>query len=106
MKKSIFRTSVNTELEKQLIPRLNLMGYILILFSGCALFYAILVSPYLASSEEEAIPMPQTMELAGFTTEATTLIEKEKISLYMIAAIFAVVGGSCIVTAWKKKPLS
>jgi len=102
MKKKSFATSINTNLEKQMLPRLSLMGYLLMLFSGCALAYAVFFSPYLGNYEEEVLKLPIELETAGFSSEPS-IIEEEKISLYMIAAIFAVIGGSCIITAWKKK---
>lgn len=86
------------QIEEKLVPRLNLMGYLLLVFSVCALTYGIVTRPniYLPPMEEEGI------EEADLGPDAFD-VDGSKINLYFISATFAVVGLGIIVIARKKK---
>jgi hypothetical protein len=90
-------------IEKQLLPRLKFMGILLILFSGCTLFYSLF---FTADIDEELARelasdqfiAPQEMEYsAGFD-----LFEEKCFHAYIVTASFAVVGLACLLIVWKK----
>ncbi len=78
------------EIEKQLIPRLRKLGFILIAFSVVAFASTFIPEPEqeLAVSEEGFIP---------------DFEEPPPLNMYIVAMIFASVGATCITIAWKKK---
>jgi hypothetical protein len=101
------KTPSNHEVEKQLLPRLRLVGTLLIIFSLYAVFYAIFASPYL-QYEEDFLDTPQEMQISAGPsstndTDAFMVTERQRLNLYMISSIFLVIGSSCLLYAWKKK---
>ncbi|MES2344809.1 MAG: hypothetical protein V4494_02570 [Chlamydiota bacterium] len=81
------------DIDKQLLPRLRLMGIILLIFSCFSGSYALFLP--LASP----IDTPQEMEISsGFTI----LSSDGRVNAYSIAGIFAFVGACCIVIAKKR----
>jgi len=101
------KTPPNHEVEKQLLPRLRLMGILLIIFSLYAVFYAIFASPYL-EYEDDFFETPQEMQISAGPSDLNDsdtfmVTQEQRLNLYMIASIFLVIGSSCLVYAWKKK---
>ena len=77
--------------EQQLVSRLKWMAGILILCSLCALAYAIFL--------EDSIAIAPEQELLAIEEE----VIPEVLNYFVVAAIFATVGISCFLFAWKKQ---
>jgi len=105
------KVPIHLDIEKKLLPRLKIMGYLMLTFCLAAFVFALTVK-----EETEVIgPLPQE----GFTdpeqTEAVSEIElsseegqlelnpTEVLNFYLVSFIFAVVGTSCFLIAWKKR---
>ncbi len=81
------------EIEQLLLPRLRVMGYILILFSCIAFIWSLFIDP------PSPIDTPGEMELSsGFTL----LSVDNRINIYGVATIFSVAGAACILFAIKR----
>jgi hypothetical protein len=78
------------QIEKQLISRLRKLGFILLVFSVVAFG-----ASFIPEAEEE---------LAINTEDISPDFEEPPpLNMYLIAIIFASVGGTCLTIAWKKK---
>jgi hypothetical protein len=99
---------VHIEVERKLIPRLKLMGYVLLSFSLAAFVFAITI-------KEETLIVPEatqetlvnTQELEAVTPLLTDDAElefaaTEVLNFYVVSLVFAMVGSSLFVIAWKK----
>lgn len=78
------------EIEKQLIPRLRKLGFILMAFSVVALASTLL------PEEEQELTVSEESFMPDFE-------ETPPLNMYIVAMIFASVGAGCITIAWKKK---
>ena len=78
------------QIDKQLIPRLRKLGFMLFAFSLIAF-----AASFLPEAEEE-LAIDEAALIADFE-------EPPPLNMYLIAIIFASVGASCITIAWKKK---
>ncbi|MBY0528900.1 MAG: hypothetical protein K2P51_01780 [Rhabdochlamydiaceae bacterium] len=86
------KTQEKNEIDQQLLPRLKLMGYILLVFSLCAIGYS-----FFEESSSEL-------------TEVETLEEEFEESLkvryfnsYIVASSFITVGSALFLCAWQKQ---
>lgn len=95
------------EVEKQLIPRLRFVGLVLLFFSVFSISYSVIDTPYLSTVgiEEKGLPQMEESSL-GIDLEPEekdcALTPCETINLFLIAAIFATVGSTCLFIAWKR----
>ncbi|HSW86556.1 MAG TPA: hypothetical protein VLG49_03535 [Rhabdochlamydiaceae bacterium] len=89
------RKLLNKDVEKQLIPKLNYLGYSLVVFGLVSLCYAFFFSPY---------PSIKTSE--NSQSEASFLMNEESssLNLYVVSGVFFTLGISCMFIAWKRKP--
>jgi aryl-alcohol dehydrogenase-like predicted oxidoreductase len=78
------------QIEKQLIPRLQKLGFILLAFSVFAFG-----ASFMPEAEEE-LAMNEESLIPDFE-------EPPPLNMYLIAIVFASVGATCITIAWKKK---
>lgn len=86
-------TSQHEEIEQQLLARLRFMGYLLIVFSCIAFTWSLFIDP------PSLIDTAEEMTLSsGFTL----LSADNRINMYGAAAIFSVIGATCIILAIKR----
>jgi hypothetical protein len=98
------------EVEKKLLPRLKFMGYVMYALCLVSFSYAIA-----AKEETETVPPSQGGVIDPESTEAVVSLEMlseegelelsptEVLNFYFVALIFAAVGTSCFLIAWKKR---
>jgi hypothetical protein len=79
-----------SRIERQLIPRLKILGFILIFFAAFALVYS-----FFPEGEEEEIAVEEDL--------LTMLSEPPPFNLYIVAIALGSVGITCIAIAWRKK---
>jgi ABC-type glycerol-3-phosphate transport system permease component len=105
------KVPIHLDMERKLLPRLKFMGYVMLVFCLAAFIFAF------SFKEETEIIGPPPQE--GFTdpdqTEAVSKIElisedgqlelnpTEVLNFYLVSFIFAVIGTTCFLIAWKKK---
>ena len=95
------------EVEKKLLPRLKFMGYLMYVLCVIALVYAMTVREDTPSPQEGLID-PQETEAAS---PLEMLLEEgeldfsptEVLNFYLVGLIFASVGSTCFLIAWKKR---
>ena len=96
---------VHLEVERKLLPRLKFMGYVMFVLSLISFGFALTV-------KEEALILPQeTPKNQELETVATLLIDDTELELaaievlnfYAVSFVFAAIGGSCFLIAWKKR---
>ena len=99
------------DVEKKLLPRLKFMGYVMWTCCLAAFIFALTIK------EETEIIGPPSQEgvIEPDQTEAVSRIElisedgelelnpTEVLNFYLVAFIFAVMGTTCFLIAWKKK---
>lgn len=79
--------------ERQMLPRLRLMGLILLFFSLCAFVYGLTLDP------PSAIDTPEEMQL---TSGLALLSHDGRLNAYGVAGVFTVIGAGCIIIALKR----
>jgi hypothetical protein len=91
------------DIERKLLPRLKLVGYIMYTFCLVSLTYAI-VGPGMPELELAANNYNLT-QLAGLPLEEELpeLPHNEVLNYYLISSVFAVMGTGCFIIAWKKR---
>ena len=102
---------IHLEVERKLLPRLKFMGYVM-----CTLCLASLAFAMLVEVETEAIEPPMKERIAEpdqieailkfellTQNDEIELHPKEVLNFYLVALIFASIGASCFLIAWKKK---
>lgn len=100
------KTKADLELEKQLLPRLKFMGYLLAFFSVCSFSYAMLEQSGLILS-----PVYLAEEPREFTADLTYTVDKEAEEImevrlfnsYVVAIGFLGVATACFISVWKKR---
>jgi hypothetical protein len=96
------------EIEKQLLPRLKNMGFLLFFMALVTVTYAFFSKPYLSTVGLDK-ELPNSIEtealgpLDGEDTPTFMLTSYERINLYFIASVFAGVGAFCFFFFWKKR---
>ena len=92
-------------IEKILLPRLQLLGFVMIAFSGLMFVYAYVSDPYVAPQNNLQTPesMEETSGIAAIDAPFFTLTDVERTWSYVVVGIFAVVGFGLIYFAKKKK---
>jgi len=76
--------------EQKLIPRLKVLGFILMFFSLIAFSYSFVPNDPL----EEVVVDEELMAAFG---------KPPPMNMYVVAAVFCSVGATCITIAWRKK---
>lgn len=105
MTKKSKKNLLNQALEFQMLPRLKLMGFSLIILGLCSLSYGYFSK--LAPSESVLIPFEENSGFTPVENPPFFLTEEEKFQFYLIALVFGIIGTSCIATAdYKKKKLN
>ncbi|MBI2743704.1 MAG: hypothetical protein HYX48_07290 [Chlamydiales bacterium] len=95
------------EIEKALLPRLRMMGFILIFLCLFTLTYALLSEPYLPAVVEQNIE--RTVEEAGIglpdlEEQPDFLVTKgQRLNLFLVSSVFGLIGIACFFYFWKKK---
>jgi hypothetical protein len=92
---------LNHEVERQLLPRLRLMGFLLMVFGVGVLVYGIMTNP---PPLEETADLPLTLEKESslIPTEEDTIPEPRRDIIYLGVSSFWVIGVACIVYAWRR----
>lgn len=96
------------DVERKLIPRLKLMGYVMFAFCAASMLFAFIV-------KDDTVITRESLQETGLNAdemEAVTtplsddseleLAATEVLNFYAVSFVFAVVGASCFVIAWKK----
>jgi hypothetical protein len=83
-------------LEYKLLPRLQLLGWILIFFGCAALLYCIIALPLEIPESSSA-----SLEIADLTTILTPQLER--LLIYLGAGLFWIIGISCVIFARRNK---
>jgi len=98
---------VHLHTERKLLPRLKFMGYVLYIWCIAALVFAIL---YSKDSEQSAGLVQENFgnaNAAGLSLEndedLLELNPTEVLNFYAVSFIFALVGTTCFLIAWKKR---
>lgn len=90
------------KIEKQLIPRLKVMGYILLTFAAITLSYRFTLT---APQEPKFELFEEEEAAAGFSfidTDETALLPSNPKTYYIFSSIFALMGLFCITTARRR----
>ena len=100
------KTVENEKLERQLLPRLQFMGFLLLVFCACTLMY-------IFTQEESAFILPdeplspaeiEFSATLGFPeTENFSMEDPLSVNAFIIASSFFLVGAVCLYFVWKKK---
>lgn len=98
------------KIEQQLIPRLGILGGILLTFSICSLVYGFYVHPL--SNVDESLPQTE-MQSQGMDLEPIkvdeddpkTLLPEDILNFYFVSLVFGAIGFFCIFNSWKRKHL-
>ena len=93
--------------EKQLIPRLSLLGWILLFFGVCSLIYGFYVHPlpsidnFIPETEKQIESL--SLEVEQIESDIAKIVTPEEIfNFYIVSVIFAGLGLFCLFTSWKK----
>lgn len=78
------------QIEQKLIPRLKILGIILLVFSVIALAYSF-------------VPNDPVEEVAADEELLTAFGQPPPMNMYLVAAVLGSVGATCITIAWRKK---
>lgn len=97
----VSQSHLNKALEKQLFRRFKMLGFVLMTFSVCSLLYAALSPPFEPLPIDSLIT-PEEMELSSGLSPLEPN-PKEVLNFYVISGIFALIGVSCILYAWRRK---
>jgi hypothetical protein len=96
------KTPAHLEVEKKLLPRLKFMGYLMFGLCLVSFVFALTVNEETPFNSETTAPIPSEIEAtAPFLTE-DELTPTAVLNFYVISLVFAVVGASCFLIAWKK----
>ncbi len=96
---------VHLEVERKLIPRLKLMGYIMFSLCLCAFIFALTIKED-AEITLESEALHDEFEVGGVALIDDAELElaaTEVLNFYYVSVVFASVGGSCFLIAWKKR---
>jgi hypothetical protein len=88
--------------EHQLLPRLQMLGWLLILF-GCGTFtYSFMV----AKDEDQDTPLAEALEIEEVESSGPSLLPVPKLKLeiiYLGVSSFWIIGTACVIFAWRRK---
>ena len=103
---------VQKDVEKNLLPRLKLMGSIMIFFAVATFIFALVVEEDtfapVSTSTQLGFPVLEQIENAS---GISNLVEESQIELnpmdvlnfYMVSLVFGIVAISCFLTVWRKR---
>ncbi len=102
---------IHLDVERKLLPRLKFMGYVMFAFCLAAFTFALAIkdeAEVIGPPPQEGFTEPDRIEAVA---RAELLLEDgelelsptEVLNFYLVAVIFAVMGATCFVIAWKKK---
>lgn len=95
------------DVEKKLIPRLKLMGYIMYGLGVASALFAMISVEEKEPIAKGPISPEQIEAVSGFEllmeSEERELTPKEVLNFYLVGGIFVAVGAGCFLIAWKKK---
>jgi hypothetical protein len=105
------KVPVQKEVEKNLLPRLKLMGSIMAFTTLVTLVFAFMIdedSPAASPSAQAGFPVLEEIEAASGLSllveeSELELNPKDVLNFYMVSFVFAAVSASCFLIAWKKK---
>ena len=104
------KAALHHAIEKKLIPRLRVMGFILFAFSLCSLSYAYFSMSYDSPFDDDGfLSVTEETAFSGFSFEDDPasppfeLTPGERLNFYIVAAIFAAVGIGCLAISKKKQ---
>jgi len=95
------KASVQIDIEKQLLPRLKVMSYLLFGFAIATFLFALLAPK--EASDSPDIMQEETAGVALFNDDTPFELDpREVLNFYSVAAIFACTGASLLLIHWKK----
>ncbi|MBI3236267.1 MAG: hypothetical protein HYZ48_00935 [Chlamydiales bacterium] len=98
--------------ELQLLPRLRWMGFLLLFFSVCSLFYSFFFATDIPSNIAQDLATDQFLspaelqQVSGLpmtNTPSFEIFQVERFNAYIVTFCFALVGGICLLATWKKE---
>jgi hypothetical protein len=96
-----------SHVEKELLPRLKFMGYLMTAFCIAAFLFALLAerepAPPPAAILERYPPLKTSGPTLMADEELLELRPTEVLNFYVVSLTFFLVGASCFLIAWKKK---
>lgn len=103
----LIKNPPSKEVERQLIPRLRVLGLALMGFGLLSFLYALVSSPYVPLPREEGMDSPEESESASgiYLAEAPffSLTEGDRTRFYGAALTFSIIGLTCILIARKRQ---
>ena len=98
MKNKDFSNKVleQAKIERQLLPRLKFMGYVLYVLCICSIAFE-------AFFPAETLVIEKTIELEAMTLLEEEPTAKEVLNFYAVASVFALVGFTCMLIVRKKR---
>ena len=95
-------------IEKQLIPRLSFLGWVLLFFGVCSLIYGFYTHPLSSIDNLGAETQKQTewlsLEIEQIESDMAKMVTPEEVfNFYIVSIIFAGLGLFCLFTSWKKR---
>jgi hypothetical protein len=103
------KAPIHLEVERKLLPRLKFMGYVMYSLCLASFLFALLIKEDTTvigpPSQEGFTPPDQTEAMIDLLLEEgeLELSPTEVLNFYFVAVIFAAIGASCFLIAWKKK---
>lgn len=85
------KTTSNNELEKQLLPRLRKVGFLIVFFGLLSLAYSLIFSPDLSLAQNPEIAT------AGLSSAPVSF------NLHLVSSVFFIIGSTCLLSTWKRK---
>ena len=104
------KKKLQQQIDKQLIPRLGIIGSILILFGVLSVIYGFMVHPIpkkaLLSENDPMLLEGIGMQLVELVEDQpNTLLPENILNFYLVAVVFGSIGSFCIYIASIKKKL-
>lgn len=101
--KEKLKKAYQMQVDRLLLPRLKVLGWILIFFSFASFAYGIYVHPLPSSDMLETVPEIQTSGLdLTDTMLSKTPSPEEVLNFFSIALVFALIGIFCLNTSKKR----
>lgn len=105
------KVPIHLDIEKKLLPRLKVMGYLMFMFCLAAFTFALIVkeeTEVIGTPSQEGFSEPDQIEAVSkielLSEEGQLeLNPTEVLNFYLVAFIFAIVGSTCLLVAWKKR---
>jgi hypothetical protein len=93
----------DTKVDKQLLPRLQFMGYLLLFFSVCAFAYAIMEEIGLINDTSLSEELIASSGISLPDIEPPIVVDIRIFNAYLAGTSFILVGVTSLIYVWKKQ---